>query len=108
MPNTQVDLPTRQDEESRVAANWLHRMTRTVTGRNAPVLRAALSEAGISGADLESGHNISLPQLDRVQEYLREAIPGVTLRIYQHSDLQDLGLTGYAMASSGTVASSVE
>ncbi len=108
MKNTRVDLPTRQEEESRVAANWLQRMARTVTGREAPVLRAALEKAGVSASDLDSGHNITLRQLDLVQEQLREAIPGVTLRIYQHSNLQDLGLTGYAMASSGTVRRALE
>jgi AraC-like DNA-binding protein len=79
-----------------------------VTGRDATVLRQALQGAGISSADLQTGQNLSLHQLDAVQEHLREAIPGVTLRIYQHSELQDLGLTGYAMASSGTLRRAME
>jgi AraC-like DNA-binding protein len=108
MQNSRVDLPTRAEEESRVASNWLQRMAHTVTGREAPVLRAALKSAGISSADMKLARNVTLVQLDRVQEQLREAIPGVTLRIYQHADLQDLGLTGYAMASSGTVRRALE
>ena len=108
MHDTRMDLPTRQEEESRVAANWLQRMAQTVTGREAPVLREALEQAGVASEDLHSGQNITLHQLDAVQEKLREAIPGVTLRVYQHTELQDLGLTGYAMASSGNVRRALE
>ena len=108
MHDTRMDLPTRQEEESRVAANWLQRMAQTVTGREAHVLREALEQAGVASEDLHSGQNITLHQLDAVQEKLREAIPGVTLRVYQHAELQDLGLTGYAMASSGNVRRALE
>ena len=108
MPYSEVNLPTRQEEESRVAANWLKRMSEALEGAETRLLRAALEEAGISGEDMRSGSNISLAQLDLVQERLREAIPGFTLRAYRNSELQDLGLTGYAMASSGTVRRALE
>jgi AraC-like DNA-binding protein len=108
LSTTAVDLPTRSEEESRVAANWLQRMAQALAPGERPVFRSALAEAGISDADLRSASNISLPQLDRVQEQLRAAIPGITLRAYRHSTLLDLGLTGYAMTSSGTVRRALE
>ena len=107
-PRSAVKLPTRQEEESRVAANWLQHMARTVIGREASIFREALAKADISITDFRTAQNITLVQLDTVQEHLREAIPGVTLRIYKDSSLQDLGLTGYAMASSGTVGRALE
>ena len=108
MPNSVVDLPTRGEEESRVAANWLQRMSQALSPTEQPIFESALKEAGISHADLKSASNIALPQLDRVQELLRAAIPGITLRAYRHSTLLDLGLTGYAMTSSGTVQRALE
>jgi len=108
LSNTAVDLPTRQEEESRVAANWLQRMAQVLAREEQPVFDSALTDAGISASDLQAASNISLPQLDRVQEQLRAAIPGITLRAYRHSTLLDLGLTGYAMTSSGTVRRALE
>lgn len=106
--NSLVNLPTRQEEESRVAANWLQRMVQAIRGKDAGVLRNALKVAGVSAREIQRGSNITLQQLDTVQEILRESIPGATLRIYRLSELQDLGLTGYAMASSGTVKRALE
>ena len=108
MSHSTVDLPTRREEESRVAANWLQRMAQALVPAEKPVFDAALREAGIRRDDLHAGSNLSLPQLDLVQEQLRQAIPGITLRAYRNSELQDLGLTGYAMTSSGTVRRALE
>lgn len=108
MPNAAVNLPTRQEEESRVASNWLQRMSQALEPGEMPVLLKAQQDAGISRDDLRAGSNISLPQLDLVQARLREAIPGITLRAYRGAELLDLGLTGYAMASSGTVRRALE
>jgi AraC-like DNA-binding protein len=78
-------------------------MARALEPAEKPIFASALKEAGISDNNLQSVTNLSLRQLDLVQERLRTAIPGFTLRTYCHSELQDLGLTGYAMASSGNV-----
>lgn len=108
MRNPQVKLPTRQEEESRVAANWLQRMEQALTASEMSTFRRALQRADISSEELRSATNLSLGQLDKVQEHLRDSIDDITLRVYRQSDLHDLGLTGYAMASSGTVNRALE
>lgn len=100
---SEFEVPSREAEESRIATNWLHRLER-ILDEEAPFLFSrALAVANISQSDLDRGESIQLSQLDKVQLFVREQVPDITLKMYFSSDLLDLGLIGYAMASSSTV-----
>jgi AraC-like DNA-binding protein len=102
-----ADIPSRQEEESRIVANWLRRI-RDILHESPPNLfRRALERAGLTLADLESGQILSQSQLDVVSEYIRAQVPDMTLRMLKSSDLLDLGLMGYAALSAGTVGNAV-
>ena len=103
-----LTLPSRNQEESRIAASWLQRLDQVLNTRDPHLFRQALHLAGIRNSDLEQGRNIRLDQLDTVQLFARERFPDITLRMYHASDLLDLGLIGYAMASSGTVRKALQ
>ncbi len=103
MLTAEFEVPSREAEESRIATNWLHRLER-ILDEEAPFLFSrALAVADISQSDLDRGAVIQLSQLDKVQMFVREQVPDITLKMYYSSDLLDLGLIGYAMASSSTV-----
>lgn len=103
-----VEIPTRAQEESRIAANWLHRLEQVTRIRDPGIFKDALRLAQVTPHELESGENIHLHQLNTVQLYVRERYPDTTLKMYYQSDLLDMGLIGYAMASSGTIKRAFE
>ncbi len=105
---TESAIPSRREEESRIAASWLGRLEQVLADRDPGVFRRALHTAGIKASDLEAGKNIRLDQLDTAQLYARQHHPDITLRMYHASDLLDLGLIGYAMASSDTVRKALD
>ena len=103
-----AEIPSRQEEESRIVANWLRRI-RDILREGPPNLYwRAIERAGLTGKDLESGQNLSHNQLDVVIEYIRQQVPDLTLRMLKSSDLLDLGLMGYAALSSGTVGNAIK
>jgi AraC-like DNA-binding protein len=103
-----TDIPSRQEEESRIVANWLRRIQEIL--RNGPpnLFLRAIERAGLTGAELESGENLSHSQLDMVVDYIRQQVPDLTLRMLKTSELLDLGLMGYAALSSGTVGNGIK
>ena len=112
-----ADQFSRAHEESRIALGWLNRLTSLLAERDPAVMQEALAAASLNPAQL-AAHNrdpqsssqdpIRLEQLDAAQLSAREHFPDITLRLYQASDLLDLGLIGYAIASSGTVRRAFE
>ena len=103
-----TDIPSRQEEESRIVANWLRRIQDIL--RNGPpnLFLRAIERAGLSGSDLASGENLSHSHLDVVVDFIRQQVPDLTLRMLKSSELLDLGLMGYAALSSGKVGNGVK
>jgi AraC-like DNA-binding protein len=103
-----ADIPSRQEEESRIVVNWLRRIQDILREGPPNLFWHAMAHAGVSGAELESGENLSHSQLDVVVGYIREQVPELTLRMLKSTDLLDLGLMGYAALSSGTVGNAIK
>ena len=104
-----ADIPSKQEEESRIVANWLRRIQDILREEGPPNLfLRAIDRAGVSGVDLNSGEGLSHSHLDSVVEYVREQLPDLTLKMLKSSDLMGLGLMGYAALSSGTVGNAVK
>jgi len=103
-----ADIPSRQEEESRIVANWLRRIQDILRDGPADLYFRAIGRAGISAADLASGENLSHGQLDVVIDFIRQQVPDLTLRMLKSSELLDLGLMGYAALSSGTVGNAIK
>jgi AraC-like DNA-binding protein len=108
MLNYLADIPSRQEEESRIVASWLRRIRDVLHDSPPYLMRRALERAGLALADMESGQNLSQSHLDVVSEYIREFVPDLTLRMLKSSDLLDLGLMGYAALSSRTVGNAMK
>ena len=103
-----TDIPSRQEEESRIVANWLRRIQDVLRDGPPNLFLRAIERAGVSGAELESGQNLSHSHLDVVIEFIRQQVPELTLRMLKSSELLDLGLMGYAALSSGTVGNGIK
>ncbi len=103
-----ADIPSRHEEESRIVVNWLRRIQDILRTGPPNLFWHAMARAGVSGAELESGENLSHSQLDVVVEYIREQVPELTLRMMKSSYLLDMGLMGYAALSSGTVGNAIK
>lgn len=102
-----ADIPSKQEEESRIVANWLRRIQDILREGPPNLFWRAIEHAGLTGVGLKSGDHLSQAQLDVVVEYIREQVPDLTLRMLKSSDLHDLGLMGYAALSSGTVGNAI-
>lgn len=103
-----ADIPSRQEEESRIVANWLRRIQDILREGPPNLYLRAVERAGLTGTDIESGQNLSHSHLDVVIEYIRLQVPDLTLRMLKSSELLDLGLMGYAALSSGTVGNAMK
>jgi len=103
------DIPSRQEEESRIVSNWLRRIQDILRDDGPPNLfLRAIEQARLSGAEVKSGENLSQSHLDVVVDYIRQHVPDITLRMLKSSELLDLGLMGYAALSSGTVGNAIK
>lgn len=107
MTRNLADIPSRQEEESRIVANWLRRIQEALRGKPSNLYLGAIERAGLAGTDLLSAHKLSLSHLDVVIDSVRQQVPDITLRMLESSDLLDLGLMGYAALSSRTVGNAV-
>ncbi len=104
-----ADIPSRQEEESRIVVNWFRRIE-DILRNDGPtnIFFRAIEHAGISSTDIKSGQGLSLSHLDTVVEYIREQVPDLTLKMVKATELLDLGLMGYAALSSGTVGNAIK
>jgi AraC-like DNA-binding protein len=103
-----ADIPSRQEEESRIVANWLRRIQEILREGHSHLFLLAIERAGLTCADLKSGRHLTQSHLDVVVEFVRHHVPDVTLRMLKSSDLLDLGLMGYAALSCETVGRAQE
>lgn len=104
-----TDIPSRQEEESRIVVNWLRRIQDILYGEGPPNLfLRAIERAGVSGDNLKSGEGLSHSHLDIVIEYIRQQVPELTLKMLKSTELLDLGLMGYAALSSGTLGNALK
>jgi AraC-like DNA-binding protein len=101
-------LASRAQEESRIAVSWLRRLESVLKDEDPALFIAALNAGGLSPSALSGNALVRLEQLDAAQLRAREGYPDITLRMYQAADLLDMGLIGYAMASSGTIRRAFE
>ncbi len=101
-------MASRAQEESRIAVSWLRRLEAILSERNPELFVAALNAGGLSPTALSGDSLVRLEQLDAAQLRARKSYPDITLRMYQAADLLDMGLIGYAMASSGTIRRAFE
>ena len=109
MTDYQAEIPTRQEEESRIVLNWLRHVEDILREDGPPNLFfRAIKRAGITGDDIKLGQDLSLSHLDIVVDYVREQVPDLTLKMIKATDLLDLGLMGYAALSSGTVGNAIK
>ena len=108
MQQSHFEVPSRNAEESRIATNWLHRLEQLLHDDAPYLFKQALYKAGIGSDDLRNGKSVRLNQLDQVQLFVREQVPDITLKMYFSSDMLDLGMIGFAMASSSTVGNAFE
>jgi AraC-like DNA-binding protein len=99
---------SRDEEESRIVANWLKRLRSCLTDEQQPLFHPALKEVGIGLDDLDGGHSIHQAQLDSVLLLVRREVPDITLRLFARAEVLDLGLIGYAAINSGTLGKALE
>ncbi len=103
-----ADIPSRQQEESRIVANWLRRIQDILREHHPFLFLRAIERANLSSDDLKSSDHLTQNHLDIVTEFVSQLVPDVTLRMLKSSDLLDLGLMGYAVLSCETVGKALD
>jgi len=102
-----TDIPTRQEEESRLVANLLRRFRDVLRDGPQHLFVRALERAGLSESDLTQASKLTHSHLDVVGEVIRQDVPDLTLKMWGSACLLDLGLMGYAVISCETVGEAV-
>jgi AraC-like DNA-binding protein len=67
-----------------------------------------MERAGLFESDLITANKLTQNHLNVVGDCIREKVPDLTLLMWTHSDLLDLGLMGYAVISCETVGKAVD
>ena len=103
-----INDASRDEEESRIVANWLKRLRTCLTNTQLPLFHQALNEVNLTTDDLEGGQSIQQAQLDKVLALVRREVPDITLRLFARAEVLDLGLIGYAAINSGTLGKALD
>jgi len=106
--NAEISVISKQAEEARILANTFRHLQDCLGPERNALYRDALMQAGLSSDDILNGENLSMQKLDLVLRSIRTKVPGITLLMFSTMSLLDLGMVGYAGASSGTVGKAIE
>lgn len=90
------------DESQRISGRHLRRLRKVVDESARPCLDGLLKELGLDE------HSIQLEEFHYLASQLKPHQPDITLRLFQHLNLSDFGLYGYACASAATLREAVE
>lgn len=98
-----IDIPSRQQEESRIVVKWLGRLHDCVRNEPGNLFAEALERTGLSRQQLRSGDGLTHEHFDKASDYLRRKFPDLIFRFFGEVELHDLGMLGYAVLSCPTV-----
>jgi len=98
-----IDIPSRQQEESRIVVKWLNRLYECVRDEPGNLYNEAIDRSGLSRQELRAGEGLTQEHFDRVMEIVGRKIPDLTFRFFSGVELLDLGMMGYAVLSCSTV-----
>lgn len=97
------DVPSRQQEESRIVVKWLNRLHDCVRDKPGNLFTEAVNRTGLSRHQLQTGEGLTQEHFDKVMEYIGRQVPDLTFRFFREAELTDLGMLGYAVLSCPTV-----
>lgn len=100
---SETDIPSRQQEESRIVVKWLNRLHDCVRDKPGNLFSEAVNRTGLSRRQLQSGEGLTHEHFDKVMEYIGRKVPDLTFRFFSEAELTDLGMLGYAVLSCPTV-----
>jgi AraC-like DNA-binding protein len=99
---------TWEAEESQIVGHWLEHVARCLGKEGEDGFRRALRDARITPEDVRRHRNLRHAHLDAVMRAVRKDVPDITLKVMSVLRLLDLGLVGYAAASSESVGKAIE
>jgi len=103
-----IDIPSRQQEESRIVVKWLNRLHDCIRSEPGNLFAEATNRSGLSRHQLQSGEGLTLEHLNKVMEHIGRRVPDLTFRFFTEVELTDLGMLGYAVLSCPTVGKALE
>ena len=103
-----IEIPSRQQEESRIVVKWLNRLYECVRDEPGNLFNEAIDRSGLSRQELRTGEGLTQEHLDRVMEYIGRKVPDLTFRFFSQLELLDLGMMGYAILSCTTVSKGLD
>ena len=105
----QLNLQSRKEEKSKIAANWIARMRQSLINGDEPgILEDALREARVTPSHLDGRLHLEQQQLDKVIAYTVRLVPDISLRMFARAELTDLGVIGSAAINSDTVGTAMK
>ncbi|MBT8059514.1 MAG: helix-turn-helix domain-containing protein [Xanthomonadales bacterium] len=98
-----IDIPSRQQEESRIVVRWLNRLHDCIRSEPGNLFAEAVNRTGLARHQLQSGDGLTHEHFDKVMEHVARRVPDLTFRFFREAELTDLGMLGYAILSCPTV-----
>ncbi len=94
----------RRAEKRRIAGNWLKRIRQCLSADDGPaILAEAVQTAGVKIDQRGDYVDVQQHQIDKIIRLLLPHAPDITLRMFSHAEVSDLGVMGYAAVNSDTV-----
>jgi len=103
-----VDIPSRQQEESRIVVKWLDRLHDCIRELPGNLFAEAINRTGLPRHQLQSGEGLTHEHFDKVMGYIARRVPDLNFRFFREVELTDLGMLGYAVLSCPTVGKALD
>jgi AraC-like DNA-binding protein len=103
-----ADIPSRQQEESRIVVKWLNRLHDCIRDEPGNLFAESINRTGLSRHQLQTGEGLTHEHFDKVMEHIGRRVPDLTFRFFREVELTDLGMLGYAVLSCPTVAKALK
>ena len=99
----QLEIRSRQDEESLIVIKWLGRLQECLADRSPALFEEARRRTGLPREQLNNGDGLTHEHFDTLVDYLRRHYPDIIFCFMSRIELLDLGMLGYAVLSCPTV-----
>ena len=108
MPIAIEKINTAEDEISEILNCWMHRIENCLAEAERPAFNMVLSQHQLNASELGRSIRLKLHEWDLFTGSLKKLIPDIVLRFLSTAEISDLGIYGYAIASTSNLKEALE
>lgn len=108
MPIAAHEINSGEVEIGEILHCWMHRVESCLTESERPAFNRVLSQRQLNMSELGKSIRLNLHQWDLFTGSLKTFIPDIVLRFISTAEMSDLGIYGYAIASTSNLKEALE